>query len=453
MNIWGTIVDWAKRIFGISSLITSNESQKNTTYTTNYEDCEGVNFTAIFANKLSSFVVSESMVSVIPKNAGPETERIVLLNETLNRLWEKSRKFTARLLGVGGIAIIPYVSSNRIYMDIVAQDRISINKMRGDQVTGATILADFMVKDSRRYYRWTDYQLEGKTHIIRNKATFDGGVISLTSIPEWADIPEEIRIENVDRLLFAFIKSPADNRRTHDLYGVPITYGCDKIICEIQDTLKQIEQEYALKRSFVGVDSRLFGKDERLPSNGLFRFLTGSTNDNLWEIFDPKIRDSAYYNRLDHLLELLEKQVGVSRGILTKPESRGATATEIKAGLYDTYSLVEAVRDVIERGMDDFVYACDILANAYNLASAAAYDIRIDWSYALIESSSESFAQYLQAEAVGAIEPAEIRQYLMTDETLEEARVRVDEILSRKKTLANSLLNATMLEDAQGLND
>jgi len=31
--------------------------------------------------------------------------------------------------------------------------------------------------------------------------------------------------------------------------------------------------------------------------------------------------------------------------------------------------------------------------------------------------------------------------------------VRVSEILAQKKTLANSILNATLMEDSQGLND
>ncbi len=59
----------------------------------------------------------------------------------------------------------------------------------------------------------------------------------------------------------------------------------------------------------------------------------------------------------------------------------------------------------------------------------------------------------MQAETVGAIEPAEIRQYLMSDETLEDAQKRVEEIKAKKATLAKVLLEKTMMEDAQGLND
>lgn len=459
MNIWSVIIDWIRKLFGVSPLISNRDGQRNNAYVNAYEDTERINFTAIISSKLAALIASESAAAVIPSGESSQTARIDLLNEVLERLWAKSRKFTARLLGIGGIVIVPYVSGGKIYMDIVPQNRVIVTKIRGDQIVGVTILADSITRNDslsgggKRYYRWTDYQLgDSGVHLIRNRATSQDSMISLDAIEEWAGIPEELRINGVDRLLFSFIKSPVDNRQVQDLYGVPVTYGCDGIIKEIQETLAQVRQEFELKRSFVGVDERLFGKDNRLPGNGLFRFLTGSTNDNLWEIFDPAFRDSSYHNRLDNLFGLLEKQIGVSRGILTKPESRGATATEIKAGIYDTYSLVEATRDSIERGIEDFVYACNVLANAYQLSpSGGDYEVRIDWSYALIESSAETFTQYLQGEAVGAIEAAEIRQYLMTDETLEEARGRVEEIREGKRALSAELLNRTMIEDSQGL--
>lgn len=455
MNIWGAIIDWIRKLFAIDPLITNSDGQRNNTYASAYEDTRHINFTAMISNKLAALIASESAVGVVPPGKSVPTARINLLNEALERLWTKSRRFTARLLGVGGIVIVPYVSGGRIYVDIVPQNRVIVTKTRGDRITGAAILADSILRKERRYYRWVDYSLDDSgSHWIRNRASSSEGVVPLSAVEEWAGIPEDLRISGVDRLLFAFIKSPIDSRQVQDLYGVPVTYGCEEIIREIQETLSQIRQEFELKKSFVGVDNRLFGKDNQLPGNGLFRFLTGSTNDKLWEIFDPAIRDSSYYNRLDNLFGLLEKQIGVSRGILTKPESRGATATEIKASIYDTYSLVEATRDSIERGIEDFVYVCNVLANAYQLSpDSGDYEVRIDWSYALIESSAETFAQYLQGEAVGAIEAAEIRQYLMTDETLEEARARVGDIRAGKRSLGRDLLNQSLIEDSQGSND
>ena len=83
-------------------------------------------------------------------------------------------------------------------------------------------------------------------------------------------------ISGVDRALIGFIKSPINNRKTNDKYGVPITYGCDATINEIKETMKQLLNEYKLKRTFVGVDTTMFkadknGKLTRLPEDGLYR--------------------------------------------------------------------------------------------------------------------------------------------------------------------------------------
>ena len=122
---------------------------------------------------------------------------------------------------------------------------------RGDRITGAAILADSILRKERRYYRWVDYSLDDSgSHWIRNRASSSEGVVPLSAVEEWAGIPEDLRISGVDRLLFAFIKSPIDSRQVQDLYGVPVTYGCEEIIREIQETLSQIRQEFELKKSF-----------------------------------------------------------------------------------------------------------------------------------------------------------------------------------------------------------
>lgn len=145
----------------------------------------------------------------------------------------------------------------------------------------------------------------------------------------------------------------------------------------------------------------------------------------------------------------MEKQVGTSRGILTEPATRGATATEIKAGLYDTYAIVELMRTGIEQGLDRLAYAMDVLNNFYGLSPMGDYEMSFDWSYSMIESSQESFNQLVTAAQVDAVDPAEIRQYIMPDETLEEAQARCNEIKAAKAASADLLLEQTLAEEAQ----
>ena len=168
-------------------------------------------------------------------------------------MWKKSKKIIARSLGTGGVVVVPFVSRKKIYFDIITQDRLSINKQIGEDIIDCTIMAEHLVRNQRNYYRWVDYTLKDNNLYVRYRATMETSPVDLKTISEWEEI-EDFSITNVYKMPFMYLKSPVDNRKDADDYGVPITYGCDKEIKEIKDTLKQILREYDLKEAFVGAD-------------------------------------------------------------------------------------------------------------------------------------------------------------------------------------------------------
>ena len=390
---------WWDKILSLFGKIKSNDSElieANEKYTMKYEDKNSINFTAIFSNKLANYVMNDSNIDLTG-----DDKRTELLKITIKKLKKKLKKTISRMLGTGGILVVPYVANNKIYFDIVSQSRLSINKKIGDDIVDCTIMSEHIVKNKSHYYRWTDYTLENNTLYIRYKATLDGEFIPIVSIPEWENIQDMV-IPNVDRMPFMFLKSPVDNRQENDDYGVPITYGCDKEIRDIKDTLKQILREYDLKEAFVGADRTMFNGKDGLPANGLYRKINAG-EDSFWEVFDPAFRDSSYYNKLMNQCSLLEKQIGTSKGILTDPLSTYQNTDETRRGLYDTFSIVNDIRTILSEGLEDFLYACDILANYYNLTPMGKYEIKEDWDYTFIEDSASQWNQLMQGHAKGAI--------------------------------------------------
>ena len=146
------------------------------------------------------------------------------------------------------------------------------------------------------------------------------------------------------------------------------------------------------------------------------------------EVFDPAIRESSYYTRLTHLFELLEKAVGVSRGILTEQVTQGATATEIKRASYDTFALVENMRKNWEKAAQELAYAYNVLAEFYGITPLGDFTIRWDWSYALIESSTESWQELVTGVQMGIIRKEELRQFIRPNESIAEAKKAIREI-------------------------
>lgn len=423
-EIWGRVLT----LFGRKEMDKTAQSRSRN-YKAEYETTEKINFTAIFAGFLANRAVSDSTMSV-KDGAGNDSRRSEWIAEVLKKVWGKSKTVVSQALGKGGKVLVPYVQDGRPYVDIIDQSRMAITAMRGDEIIGATLMADMGTKDGKVYYRFADYRLEGTVHTIRNRATTDtGGEVELSILPEWENIQPEIVINGAEHILFGYLKCPQDSREDKQIMGVPITYGADDVIRDLHTCLADIRREFSLKKSFVGADDRLFDKDAQLPASGLFKRFrtTGLKSDNFWEVFDPAIRESSYLARFQQLCGLLESTVGVSPGILTEPRTANATATEIRAANAATFAMVDSIRENIEEAFRQTAYALDILAEASGATPGGAlgdWQIVWDWDTSMMESSTETFNQLSELESRGLILPERLVSW-STGMSLEEAKEEV----------------------------
>lgn len=419
-NIWMWILN---NVFHIPTQTTQKEIDDNSRYARIYEQIDNINFSAIFSNKLANYTINDSTLNIEGDNA-----RVDLLNKTGQSMWKKAKKIVSMGIGCGGVILVPYVKGGKIYYNIVLQDRLTIDEIDGELITGATVLAEKKVISGTisqtTYLRWTNYQIkEGNLVITQQFSDEKGNKIPTPDF--WKDIQEVMSITNVDRVLFGYIKSPINNRKANDKYGVPITYGCEATILEIRQTLKQLVKEYELKETFVGADATLFNGKNKLPDSGLFKRFN-STSDDFFQVYDPEFRD--YTTRLQELYKRLEHEIGTSYGILSEVDTNNATATEIKRAMYDTFTIVDDMRSNIEKGLEDFFYACNVLANAYNLSPQGEYNVSFDWSYGLIEDTQQEWSQLTYAQSKGVVSKVELRQWLKPNETLEESEKAIKEI-------------------------
>ena len=394
-------------VFHIQTQTTQKEVEDNTKYALDYENIDDINFNAIFSNKLANYTIGDSELDIIGEN-----ERAKILSKVSKSMWKKMSKIVSMAFGYGGVLLIPYVQGAKLHYNIVSQNRLTIDMMDGEDITGATILAEKKTIQgtikSTIYYRWTNYQVKNGN----------------------------MEITGVDRCLFGYIKSPINNRRGNDKYGVPITYGCDATILEIKNTLKQLAREYELKQAFVGIDDTLFNGNNKASDSGLFKKFSTDSED-FFQVFDPEFRN--YMDRLEELYRRLEHEVGTSGGILSQVQTANATATEIKRAMYDTFVLISQMRANIEKALEDFFYSCDVLSNAYNVTPQGEYDINYDWEDGLVEDSNETFSRMITAESKGIISKAEIREWLHPEETLAESQEAIDEIKEQNPNIEDLL--------------
>lgn len=432
--MWQRLRALIKKLF--SRPVAETNGEQSDIFVAQYRNIDEFNLTAITANKLATLVVTESNVDV-GMGEDENNVRVSFMNDFIQKVWAKAKKFTAQAFGCGGVALVPYCVKGTLYFDIVPQNRMIISSVLGDMITGVSFLSDIRVIDDNVYSRFTYYEITGAGCVIRNKAIKNYSTeIKLSDIPEWATIPAEMIIPNCKKVPVAYLKCPTDNRRSDDLKGVPVTFGCEYIMNEIADCMQQIKREYSKKKAMIFADSTMLNEKNQVDEDLYVTFMGGSKlgDGSLIDVFDPQIRDTAYYKRLESLFEIMEKAMGTSKGILSEPATNYATATEIKRSIYDTFAMVENMRKAIERMMHDMLDAGNVLCDFYSLAPTFSGEmpLKFDWSYGLVESSEITFQQLSEEHAHGTISDAEYRQFVKPKETLAEAQKAIDKINKSK---------------------
>ncbi len=442
-NLIAKVVELFRNLFGVKPQTTKLDIAENTKFVAAYEDISDYNLTVTVANKLADLVASDCSVQVTggtketQNDAGRTIEETVsnprskYIDAAMQKLADRLKLICVRVFGMGGVVIKPWIYKDQIYPDVISQGLFIDVERQGEIMTGAGFIAEQKTLDDVNYLRLEYHHLgDDGTYTIEQKATKDGSKIDIDKVPGWEMYATTfpMTITGVEKMLFAFVKCPTDSRKGSDnTYGVPVTYGSEKLVHEIVELMNMMHKEYLNKEAFIGADYTLFYNEDgkqSLPDSGLYKLMraSGAIDEKpLWEVFSPDIRTQSYIDAINYKMGLLEKAIGVNAGVLTDLETATATATAIKRSTYDTFSLVDSIRKNIEIAFDQYAYACDVYANAFGLAPAGEWETLYDWDYSFLEDTAQTFGQKMQLVSQGLLPPEYIIAY-EEDVSLEKAR-------------------------------
>lgn len=468
--MWERLKDWLKRLFGIEVQEENNPAEK---YGARYEYTggSGENMTAIIAGKLANLVFGDSTISVSMENGSEKSDRVRLISDVLERMFcDEGIKITAQVFGKGGKVLVPFVAGNSVRISAIDQTRININRMTGGEMKAATVVLDSVMRNKVRCWLLADYDLQGNTLTITYRGIAETGEeITIEAVPEWSSITPQITITNVEHLPIVLLKCPKDNRRGNDRYGVPITYGCDGIIDELEEHLRIYKREYRLTRPMLGLDATLFrrakkdagamnindlrktvqdGDDPFIPIEG-----NSLENGKQWSLYAPEIRQQAMEDRYQSILRRLERACGLSQGVITERSNMNyANKDEIRAAQYDTFTVISSMRDAWEHAIERLAEAVDVLAERFGLTAAGSrrqYTIAFDWDTSLIESTEQAFGQLTELQQRGMVSKAELRAWVMGG-SVQDAQAAIDEI--GESDAGNDVING-ILSGIRGTNE
>ncbi len=368
------------------------------------------------------------------------------IDKVYQRFIKNIRVNTEYALGKGGIFFKPFFTNGKIKISCIQADKFIPVKFDSTGELLGAIFIDQIIKGKDVYTRLEYQELNDTTLVIKNKAykttihnsNILGTQISLLLVPEWANIQEEIQINNVNRLLGGYFKIPIANPIDNTSpVGVAIFANAINTLEEIDKQFSRTLWEYEGSELAIDVDETAFKKDQNgndlLPKGKgrLYRKLDFG-DESKWNVFNPEIRDSALFNGLNELLRQCESQCGLAFGTISKIENVEKTATEIKSSKQDYYVTVSDVQGALQTALEDLVYSIDILMSLYGIKHKVGANVSFDWDDSILVDSEKKQSQALIEKNAGLID--DIEYFVQTrDYSEEEATEYVKKMRERSK--------------------
>lgn len=309
---------------------------------------------------------------------------------------------------LGGCAFKPYVQDDRIVVDVVQEDCFFPTTFdTSGRMTGA-IFTEQIKRRNAIYTRLEHHEFRNGTETIQNRAFVSatsaqlGREISLTDVPEWADIAPEAKIDNITQPLFAYFKVPTANRvDRHSPLGASVYALAVDTIRDADIQFGSLLWEYKGGELAIDVDAMAIRQDAdgalRMEERDrrLYRHLVNGS-PNMWNTFAPALRDASYLQGLDAILRRIEFQCGLAYGTISNPQSVEKTAEEVRASKQRSYATVRLIQKALQDSIESLFYAMDVYATLYSLAPAGSYELAFDWDDSIVNDPTERKAQFWQ---------------------------------------------------------
>lgn len=353
----------------------------------------------------------------------------------------------------GDCLVVPFMGKGKVENIVVPQGQFEVLGEFNDSATAVAYVVDEQKKGTTWYTLMQYIGLVGSECRYQLYVAVNGEITDLSPsvIPVWSGYAASWSVEGVDRLLVGRYKSIAiDPNDVNGSRGVPICSGANGPIRELHYLYEQLHTEFELSEKAIIADKALFRRQrKRFTSGGesteesvtvlpkgrerTFVDVYGGRNvDSEPVIHDwsPSIREADYVAAIEEQKRLLEACVGVSTGILSKPDTATyENVDNVRKSQQKTMSFIDHNRRVCEAMLADLFYAWDVLGNVNAITPVGGWGVTYDWSDEYVNTFSDRQQAILSGISVGATDAVDYRMFLY-DEPVNVAKERVGEIQS-----------------------
>lgn len=295
-------------------------------------------------------------------------------------------------LALGGGALKPYRFQDKIIVQYCDMRTFQPTKFDAAGECVGAVFKEVIKSGNKWYARLENHKFEGEQYIIENKAFESsqsgsiGNAVDLNSIPEWTEVREEEVLDNVERPLFAYFKTPMANK-TDPSSGVGVS-----VYAETVELIRQADVQWErLQWEFKSGERKIFGERsqtnmEQFGKNRLYAFGPfWSENGDLLHEFSPEFRDASIRSGLQDIFRQIEFNVGLSYGTISDPNTVELTATQVRSSKQRMFTTIEGIKRNFQKTLDNLIYAMSAYASLYGLAPAGNYEAKFEWGDSILE--------------------------------------------------------------------
>lgn len=459
---------------GLPSMIASEKARTaliefNSEITTPTEEIEVENpeYKKPEPDEFGNLVPSMQPPTIKENKPKTSTARAEYLESQYKKLKKQLRKQIEYGIAKGGLVIKPYpiISTNtkgetttEIEFDYVQAD--SFYPLAFDAAGRITEAAFLQTKTDKDYiYRRLEYhKWEPNILTIQNKAFKSsnnsnqgdmsgldlGTPIPLSSIPEWKDLQEVSRIENVDRPLYGYFRMPEANTvDTSSPLGVSGYSRAESLIKDADMQYSRLLWEYEAGEMAIDIDRDALNfvesgvdRDGNTQSQSVLGTLQQRLyrkvdlgESNTFEPWAPALRDAAFLQGLNAILMRIEDVCALSRGTISDATQEARTATELKILKQRSYQANADIQSAIEDTIKDVIYAMNVYATIYKITPEGEYDVSFEWDDSIIVDVDVELNKRILLQTNGLASKLENRMWYFgeTERQAQEALIKIDE--------------------------
>lgn len=397
-----------------------------------YNDIGHINWFAMAVSKIANLACTEATFEVKTDSTLAEP-----LAELCKDIESKRFDIVYDMLGTGGSYIFPsYDERGNLYHSVLDESRVVIAGDNGGNITKAYAILDTYKADKsgKTFFLIRIHELDKDGNLTISYDTVDEAGRP-QSIDKWQHLKgETIQFIGVNHIGFGQYKSPVPTRGHSTVYGVPLNFGCSDIERQISETMRQIEDEFKNGKSKIFTDPRNLhigkdkdGKEEYKIIDNIIPIKkpSGDSGSQI-DIFNPSLRGSEHFEKLEKQLQIYERQMGLSQGILTENDAMATgTATAVRRSNADTIAFVNSVQNALGKGNKMTLEADGIFLNIRR----DLWEYNSDY-YDVFADSQEQWKTLLEAYNNGAVSVERLTKWMfpqMTEEQIQEELAKIKE--------------------------